>query len=114
MDIKETIERDLSCVGSLEALTTIIEETAEGHPYTITFVVEDDYDGPKPVVKITRTRPETPDEEMRRQRKERSMEEQRKRDTLQAQRRAEVERILNSLTLEELRKCQPLTKEETA
>ena len=104
MDIKETIERNLTYVGSLEALSTLIEETAEGHPYTIVFGTEDDYHGVvNPIIQVTRTRPETPDEEMRRQEMERSTEEQRELDIFRAQRQAEVDRILNQFTLEELR-----------
>ena len=110
MDIEESIYRDLSYVKSLEALSTLIEETAEGHPYTMRFYVGDD----EPIIEITRTRPETPDEEMRRQKMERSKKESQKINAMQDQRRAEVERILGNLTLEDLRKCQPLTKEETA
>lgn len=104
MDIKETIERDLTYVGSLEALITLIEETAEGHPYTIVFGTEPDYHGvTNPVIQVTRTRPETPEEEMRRQKMEMSAEEQRELDIFRKQRQAEVDRILNQFTLEELR-----------
>ena len=110
MDIEEQVYRDLSYIRSLEALITLIEETAEGHPYTMRFYAEDD----GPVIEITRTRPETPEEEMRRQKIEMSAAEKREWAVLQAQRRDEMTRILGNLTLEELRKCQPLTKEETA
>ena len=95
MDIKETIERDLSYVASLEELIMFIEETAEGHPYTMRFYAE----GDEPIIEVTRTRPETPEEEMRRQKIEMSAAD----SALQAQRRAEVDRILNQFTLEELR-----------
>ena len=110
MDIKESFYSELTYVGSLEALITLIEETAEGHPYTMRFCACDD----EPAIAIIRTRPETPDEEMRRQKMERSKKESQKINAMQDQRRAEVERILGNLTLEDLRKCQPLTKEETA
>ena len=104
MDIKETIERDLTCVESLEDLITLIEETAEGHPYTITFGTEADYDGvTNPIIQVTRTRPETPEEEMRRQKIEMTAAEKREWAVLQAQRRDEMTRILGNLTLEELR-----------
>ena len=54
-------------------------------------------------VEIIRTRPETPEEEMRRQKMEMSAAEKRELDIFRKQRQAEVDRILNQFTLEELR-----------